>query len=51
LCIWHTKNSKALLRLKASHEAQYEKLMALYDDIYSMLGKADAGPLPITFAA
>jgi hypothetical protein len=50
LQIWHTKNSKALLRLKASHEAQYDKLMGLYDDVYSMLGKADEGPLPITFA-
>jgi DNA recombination protein Rad52 len=50
LALWHTKNSKALLRLKASHEAQYDKLMGLYDDVYSMLGKADNGPLPITFA-
>jgi DNA recombination protein Rad52 len=50
LAVWHAKHSKALLRLKASHEAQYDKLMGLYDDVYSMLGKADGGPLPITFA-
>ena len=50
LSVWHSKNSKALLRLKASHEAQYDKLMGLYDDVYAMLGKADGGPLPITFA-
>lgn len=50
LALWHKKNSAALLRLKASHEAQYDKLMGLYDDVYAMLGKADGGPLPITFA-
>ncbi len=50
LALWHSKNGKALLRLKASHEAQYDKLMGLYDDVYSMLGKGDNGPLPITFA-
>jgi DNA recombination protein Rad52 len=50
LKLWHAKHSKALLRLKANYEAQYDRLMNLYNDVYSMLGKADGGALPITFA-